>query len=379
MLLFLSPRYIPGLLIRLKSHILTDSILSCKDPVPVLPIHHTFECTCNFIMPLYKGGAIAHCEGLRYITKNIQEIHPTFLLAVPAIFEALHKAIWKGIKAKGKEKTVRKLIKVSNAAKKIGIDLTDVFFKEIKQTLGGKMRMMICGGAAINPEILEDLQTFGIMALQGYGLSEALAAVTLCADEINKSGSVGIPIAGNYIKIIDPATRKSLPFGEVGEIVIHNNALMMGYLNDESETNDALQMHDDGYVWLHTGDLGRMDEDGYIFYEGRQKRMIITSGYNVYPSHIESVIESHPAVLQCSVVGVPHPYKQEVPKAFIVLKEGYHGLFVKSEIKDYCKKNLAKYAVPYEFVYRKSLPKTKIGKVDFQKLKEDNDADDDEE
>ena len=106
--------------------------------------------------------------------------------------------------------------------------------------------------------------------------------------------------------------------------------------------------------------------------------MIITSGYNVYPSHIEEVIESHPAVLQCTVVGVPHKYKQEVPKAFIVLKDGFHGLFIKSEIKDYCKKNLAKYMMPHEFVYRKSLPKTKIGKVDFKKLESDIGADDDE-
>ena len=129
---------------------------------------------------------------------------------------------------------------------------------------------------------------------------------------------------------------------------------------------------------MHTGDLGYMDNDGFIFYKGRQKRMIITSGYNVFPSHIEEVIESHPAVLQCTVIGIPHPYKQEVAKAFIVLKEGFHGLFIKNEIKSYCKKNLAKYMVPQEFVYRKQLPKTKLGKVDFQKLKSDIGADDDE-
>ena len=178
---------------------------------------------------------------------------------------------------------------------------------------------------------------------QGYGLTEALAAVCLGVDDHYKSGSVGIPFAGNYIKIIDPATRKTNPYNEVGEICINTKALMMGYLNNESETNDALQIHDDGHIWLHTGDLGYMDEDGFIFYKGRAKRMIISSGYNVYPAHIEEVIESHPAVLQCTVVGVPHPYKQEVPKAFIVLKEGYFTLFVKNEIKEYCKKNLAKY------------------------------------
>ena len=211
---------------------------------------------------------------------------------------------------------------------------------------------------------------------QGYGMTEALAAVCLGIGDINKSGSIGIPLPGNHIKIINPSTRKTNPYNVVGEICINTKALMMGYLNNETETNEALQIHDDGHVWLHSGDLGYMDEDGFIFCKGRIKRMIITSGYNVYPSHIEEVIQSHPAVLQCTVVGVPHPYKQEVPKAFIVLKEGYFSLFVKNEIKEYCKKNLAKYMVPKEFVFRKKLPKTKLGKVDFKKLQSDIGKDD---
>lgn len=213
---------------------------------------------------------------------------------------------------------------------------------------------------------------------QGYGLSEGLAAVCLACDKVNKSGSVGIPLAGNYVKIIDPNTRKTVPYGEVGEIVVNTKGMMMGYLNNESETNSVLQVHSDGHVWLHTGDLGYMDTDGFVFYKGRIKRMIITSGYNVYPTHIEEVIESHPAVLQCTVIGIPHPYKQQVAKAFIVLKDGYHGLFIKSDIRNYCKKNLSKYMIPYEFVFRKKLPKTKLGKVDFQKLQSDIGADDDE-
>ena len=245
------------------------------------------------------------------------------------------------------------------------------------------LRYAICGGDIL-PKSLEDKvneyfenHNSPARITQGYGMTEALAAVCLSIDEKSKSGSIGIPMPGNYIKIIDPATRKTNPYNEVGEICINTKGLMMGYLNNESETNDALQIHDDGHVWLHSGDLGYMDEDGFIFCKGRLKRMIITSGYNVYPSHIEEVIESHPAVLQCTVVGVPHKYKQEVPKAFIVLKEGFHGLFVKSEIKEYCKKNLAKYMMPYEFVYRKQLPKTKIGKVDFRKLQSDIGEDDD--
>ena len=211
---------------------------------------------------------------------------------------------------------------------------------------------------------------------QGYGLSEALAAVCLACDDVNKSGSVGIPLAGNHVKIIDPATRNTKDYNEVGEICVHSKAFMQGYLNDELETNKALQIHKDGHIWLHTGDLGYMDEDGFIYYKGRIKRMIITSGYNVYPSHIESVIESHPAVLQCSVVGVAHPYKQEVPKAFIVLKEGYFSMFVKEDIKKLCQKKLAKYMIPSEFVFRKRLPKTKLGKVDFKSLQEDTSGDD---
>ena len=118
-----------------------------------------------------------------------------------------------------------------------------------------------------------------------------------------------------------------------------------------------------------------MDEDGFLFYKGRIKRMIITSGYNVYPNHIEEVIESHPAVLQCTVIGVPHPYKQEVPKAFVVLKDGFHGLLIKQELRNYCKKHLAKYMIPNQIVLRKKLPKTKLGKVDFATLQKDNGED----
>lgn len=239
------------------------------------------------------------------------------------------------------------------------------------------LKMAICGGDML-PKKLEDkvnayFEEHGSRAkiTQGYGMTEALAAVCLGIADINKSGSIGIPLPGNNIKIINPSTRKTNPYNVVGEICINTKALMMGYLNNETETNQALQIHDDGHVWLHSGDLGYMDEDGFIFCKGRIKRMIITSGYNVYPSHIEEVIQSHPAVLQCTVVGVPHPYKQEIPKAFIVLKEGYLPLFVRNEIKEHCKKNLAKYMVPKEFVFRKKLPKTKLGKVDFKKLQSD--------
>ena len=244
------------------------------------------------------------------------------------------------------------------------------------------VKYVISGGDSLSSSLEEEVNQYlekhdALTSItQGYGLTEALSVVTLCSDEKNKSGSIGIPLPSVHVKIINPSTRKTMKYGEEGEICIHSKALMMGYLNNEKETNDALQIHDDGHIWLHTGDLGFMDKDGFVFYKGRAKRMIITSGYNVYPAHIEEVIETHPAVLQCTVVGVPHPYKKEVPKAFIVLKEGYHGMGIKSDIKSYCKKNLAHYMVPKDFVYRKNLPKTKLGKVDFQKLKGDIGLDD---
>lgn len=278
----------------------------------------------------------------------LKKTKPTCILGVPTLFEALTN---------------------SNNVKHLDLSF---------------MKYIVSGGDILQKGLEDKINTYlkehnaNIEVTQGYGMTEALAAVTLAHDRINKSGSIGIPLPGNYIKIINPSTRETLPYNNIGEICIHTKALMLGYLNNEKETNEVLQMHEDGYVWLHTGDLGLMDEDGFIFYKGRIKRMIISSGYNIYPNHIEDIIESHPAVLQCTVVGMPHPYKKEVPKAYIVLKPGFHGLFIKTEIKEYCKKNLEYHMVPYKFVYRNNLPKTKLGKVDFKRLMKDNDIDDDE-
>lgn len=316
----------------------------------ILPNFHGFGLAVSMHTPLGLGGCtilVPQFDAKKADT-ILKKNQPNCILGVPTLFEAL-----------------------TNCNNEKNLDLSS-------------LKYIISGGDAL-PKNLEDRinkylldHNCNTKITQGYGLSEALSAVCLGFDNVNKSGSIGIPIIGNHIKIIDPATRKRVPYHVVGEICVHTKGLMMGYLNNESETNDALQIHDDGHIWLHTGDLGYMDEDGFVFYKGRQKRMIITSGYNVYPSHIEEVIESHPAVLQCSVVGIPHPYKQEVAKAFIVLKEGNHSLFVKNDIKEYCKKNLAHYMVPYTFVYRKNLPKTRIGKVDFKKLQSDIGESDDE-
>jgi len=321
-----------------------DSVLT------IMPNFHGFGLSVCMHTPLALGmytTLIPQFDSKKLDTL-IKKTKPSVIVGVPTLFEAL-----------------------VNSSNEKELDLSN-------------LKYVISGGDLLTKNLEDQVNEYlskrnsDAKITQGYGLSEALAAVCLAHDEVNKSGSIGIPLPGNYIKIINPSTRESLPFNEVGEICIHTKALMIGYLNEESETNDALQMHEDGHVWLHTGDLGLMDEDGFIFYKGRQKRMIIVSGYNVYPAHVESVIESHPAVLQCTVVSMPHKYKKEVPKAFIVLRDGFHGLFIKNEIKEYCKKNLEHHMIPYKFVYRKKLPKTKLGKVDFRALIEDNGDDDDE-
>ena len=164
-----------------------------------------------------------------------------------------------------------------------------------------------------------------------------------------------------------------MPYGEEGEICISGPNVMLGYYNNEKETNAALHIHDDGNVWLHSGDLGVMNKNGFIKYTGRLKRLIICSGYNVYPVQIEELLETHPAVMQATVVGIPHPYKQQVPKAFIVLNKGYkENDSLLQELKKLVEKNLPKYSKIYEYEFRKSLPKTMVGKVDFRRLQEEN-------
>lgn len=257
----------------------------------VLPIHHTYECTCDFLMPLYKGSAIAHCEGLKYITKNLGEAKPTYFLGVPAIFEALHKAIWNGIRKKGKEKTVRKAMKVSRFLNKFGIDITDKLFGEIKSVLGGRMRMMISGGAAINPEILEDLKAFGIMAIQGYGLSEAAPMGALNPYSKPKSASIGVAFPGFDAKISDAGS------DGIGEICLKGDNLMLGYYKNPEATAEVLK---DG--WFYTGDLGYIDDEGYIFITGRKKNVIITkNGKNVFPEELEYKLSLHEEIAESMV------------------------------------------------------------------------------
>lgn len=237
------------------------------------------------------------------------------------------------------------------------------------------VKHFVSGGDSLtekqNDSINEFLRNHGcnIKVEQGYGMTESVAATALAFGKANKPCTIGIPFPGNYFKIVAKGTQEKVKFGEVGEICVCGPTVMQGYYNNEKETNLVLQIHKDGNIWLHTGDIGSMDEDGVITYVQRLKRMIISSGYNVYPQQIEQVIETHPEVLKCTVVAMPHKYKVQVAKAYIVLKEGISPSgSLKKEIKELCEKNLSKFSIPYDYEYRKSLPKTLIGKVDYKQL-----------
>ena len=311
----------------------------------IMPIFHGFGLSVSIIDAFVVGAKVVLIPqfNAKEFDKLIKTFKPSVLVGVPTLFEAM----------------------TSNA----GMQDVDLSF----------LKYVIAGGDTLSKQRVEKINSFlhergtETKLLQGYGMTEAVAAISLDRKDCSKPGSVGVPWPGTYVKIVKPGTEEELPCGEDGEICICGSTVMLGYYNNEKETNDVLHIHSDGNVWIHSGDVGYMDEDGFVFYKQRIKRMIVTSGYNVYPSQIEEVIESHEAVLDCSVIGIPHPYKVEVPKAYIVLKKGYFETeSLKKEIMDLCKKNLSHYAIPKEFEYRKSLPKTMVGKVDFKQLQEEN-------
>lgn len=207
---------------------------------------------------------------------------------------------------------------------------------------------------------------------KGYGMTESVAATAYTFPGTNEPGSIGIPMVGNTYKICDPETGKELEIGQEGEICVNGPTLMQGYLNNPKETHDILRKHKDGKTWLHTGDIGYIATNGVVYYTQRLKRMIVVSGFNVYPSMIEKTLEKHEAVEKACVIGIPHPYKMHVPKAFIILKKGYSDSFkLKKELKDLCKQELSVYSIPKDFEIRKELPKTLYSKIDYKKLEKE--------
>ena len=240
------------------------------------------------------------------------------------------------------------------------------------------LKGLFSGGDSLSIELKKKIDEFlrehgaTIQVREGYGTTECVTASCLTPPEYYREGSIGIPFPDTFYKIVIPNTYEEAPSGQMGEICIAGPTLMREYINNPKETNQTLRIHDDGKVYLHTGDLGYMDEDGFIYFVQRLKRMIVTSGYNVYPSQIENIIDSHEAVMFSTVIGVKDDYKMQRVKAFIVLKPEFSPTDeIKESIKEHCKKNIAKYALPSEYEYRENLPKTLVGKVAYRELEKE--------
>ena len=312
------------------------------------------------IMPVFHGFGLGVCIHTAYISgastilvpqfsiqsyaQLLKKYKPHYIAGVPTLYEALLR------------------------------------LKKIEKLDLSQLEGVFSGGDSLSVELKRKVDAFlsahgaPVQVREGYGLTECVTASCLTPGDFHKEGSIGIPYPDTYYKIVRQGTKEKLPYGEEGEITLCGPTVMKGYDNNDEETAGALQEHSDGYTWLHTGDLGVMDEDGFVYFRQRIKRMIISSGYSVYPSQLENIIEAHESVLISCVIGVPDDYKMQRIKAYIVLRDGKEATEeIKASILEHCRRNIAKYAMPREFEYRADLPRTLVGKVAYIELEKEND------
>lgn len=288
---------------------------------------------CCILMPSFNGKSYA---------KMLATRKPNFIAGVPTIFEAL-----------------------LHIPQLDGVDLS--FLKG-----------MFCGGDSLSVELKKKVDAFlkehnaAIQIREGYGLTECVTASCLTPADTYRERSIGLPFADTQYCIVHPGTDEEVPAGTEGEIILTGPTTMLKYLHNSQETASTLRTLADGRTWLYTGDLGYMDEDGYVYFCQRIKRMIITNGYNVYPSQVENVIDGYPDVSYSCIIGVKDPRRMQRIKAYIVLKDGMEPSDAcKERIMEYLKLHIALYALPKEIEFRKELPKTLVGKVAYRILEEE--------
>ena len=240
------------------------------------------------------------------------------------------------------------------------------------------LKGVFSGGDSLSVELKKKFDKFlydhkaVIQVREGYGTTETVTACCLTPPHMFKEGSIGLPFPDTFIKIVEPGTERELPYGEEGEILLAGPTVMKEYMKHPEETARTLRRHSDGLTWVYTGDLGTMDSEGFIFFRGRAKRMIISSGYNIYPGQVENVLDSHELVQMSCVIGVPDPYRMQKVKAFVTLKPGVSADDkTKQILMDYCRKHIAKYAMPYDIEFKEDMPKTLVGKVAYRILEEE--------
>ena len=262
----------------------------------VLPIHHTYECTCTMIEGIFMGASMAFCRGLKYITKDMQMVHPTFLLAVPLIYEKFYNTIQKTLKKQGQDRLVNTLFAVNHYTSKVGLNVAKPIAKKIMAQFGGNIDMFIAGGARVDPKVLAFFRSMGIPCLQGYGLTETSPMVALNPDQWRymRNESAGKIFQFTECKIVDRDEDGN------GEICFRGPQVMMGYYKNPEATAACME---DG--WFHTGDVGYVDEDNYVYITGRRKNVIIAAnGKNVFPEELEEKIARSPYIEECMVWAV---------------------------------------------------------------------------
>ena len=268
----------------------TDRFLS------FLPLHHTFECTVGFLYPISIGGSIVFSKGVRHIVEELKNFKITAMIVVPALCEKVYDKLIKGIEAKGKLATVKKGIKLSNALLKVGIDIRKKLFKEIHENLGGYLRIMVAGGAALDPEKEKGFWDLGLNVLQGYGLTETSPVIAAEIESRKKLGTIGKKMNSVEVKIDNPDEKG------IGELLVKGDSVMLGYYNNEEANKETFT--EDG--WMRTGDLATIDKDGFIIISGRKKFVIVLkNGKNVYPEEIETLLNKSDLIKECMVFGMP--------------------------------------------------------------------------
>ena len=313
----------------------------------VMPVFHGFGLGIGIHTALIGGATCILIPqfSVKTYAETLVKQKPNIIPGVPTLFEALLRA--ENLK---------------------GVDLS--FLKGI-----------FSGGDSLSPELKKKVDTFlkehncSEQIREGYGTTECVTASCLTPKDYARSGSIGVPFPDVYYKIVAPGTTEELPANTEGEICIAGPTVMLGYMDNPEETAQTLRRHVDGRIWLHTGDLGRMDQDGFVYFRQRIKRMLVTSGYNVYPSQLENIIDHHDKVLISCVIGIKDEYRGQKIKAFVVPMPGVEPTEdLKQEILDYCAKHIAKYAMPREIEFRTELPKTLVGKVAYRVLEEEANA-----
>jgi len=313
----------------------------------VMPLFHGFGLGIGIHTCLSNGicCSLVPQFNVKTYAKQLLSKKPNFIAGVPTLFEALLRTE--------------------------GMQQANLSF----------LKGMYSGGDSLSIELKAKVDSFlkehgaTIQVSEGYGTTECVTASCLTPKNKYKPGSIGIPYPDTEYIICEPGTDKLVPVGEDGEICLSGPSVMKGYLKNDEETKQTLVMHSNGKVYLHTGDLGKMDEEGYVYFKQRIKRMIITSGYNVYPSQIENIIDGHPKVQISCCIGVKDPYRIQKVKAFVVLKNGIvPDESIKQELLEYLSTRVAKYACPREIEFRDELPKTLVGKVAYRVLEDEERA-----